>query len=348
MQTPFTRVRMSWLTLFWVAALPVHFAHAQAALSSGDTQVEKRDTKAWLQRIHAAAGKRTYQGTVIVSSGGSVASSRISHYCDGRDQFERIDALDGQARHVVRHNEKVHTIWPQRRIAMVEQRDQLSSFPGLLQAGGERVPDHYDLRAVGQERVAGREADVLSIRPKDHHRYGYRLWADAATGLLLRAEVLGERGAVLESSAFSDVTIGAHPPLDSMMQPIRKLDDYRVLHPKSVPTQLEAEGWHLEPKVPGFRMVSCVKRPVDGPLRTQSPAAAQEPQLVQAVYSDGLTYVSVFIEPYNVERHPRPVNAAIGATQTLMHRQGDGWVTLMGDVPAATLRLFSEALERRK
>jgi len=115
-----------------------------------------------------------------------------------------------------------------------------------------------------------------------------------------------------------------------------------------VPTTLEAEGWHLESKVPGFRLVSCVKRPVDGPLRAQSAAAGHEPQLVQAVFTDGLTSVSIFIEPYNPERHPRPMNAAIGATQTLMHRQADWWVTLMGDVPAPTLRLFSEALERRK
>jgi sigma-E factor negative regulatory protein RseB len=348
MLTPSARFRLSWLTLFWVAALPAQFVHAQSALQSGDALVEKREAKAWLYRIQEAANKRSYQGTVIVSSGGAVASSRITHYCEGRDQFERIDALDGQARHVVRHNEQVHTVWPQRRIAMVEQRDQLSSFPGLLQAGGERVAEFYDLRAVGQERVAGREANVLSLRPKDGHRYGYRLWSDAATGLLLRTEVLGERGGVLESSAFSDVAIGVHPSVDSLMQPIRKLDGYKVLQPTAAPTTLEAEGWHLESKVPGFRLVSCVKRPVDGPLRAQSAAAGHEPQLVQAVFTDGLTSVSIFIEPYNPERHPRPMNAAIGATQTLMHRQADWWVTLMGDVPAPTLRLFSEALERRK
>jgi sigma-E factor negative regulatory protein RseB len=243
----------------------------------------------------------------------------------------------------------VHTVWPQRRVAMVEQRDQLSSFPGVLQGSGDRVPELYDLRAVGQERVAGREADVLSVRPRDAHRYGYRLWADSATGLLLRAEVLGERGAVIESSAFSDVVLGAHPSIETLTQPIRKLDGYRVLKPVAVPAQLEAEGWRIEPKVPGFKLVSCVKRPVDGPLRAVAGDGTHQPQLLlQSVYSDGLTYVSIFIEPYSPERHPRPMHTVIGATQTLMHRQGDWWVTLMGDVPAPTLRLFAEAIERRK
>jgi len=189
------RGRISWLTLFWLATLPAHLAHAQTALNSGDAIVEKREAKAWLSRIQEAASKRSYQGTVVVSSGSTVASSRITHHCEGRDQFERIDSLDGQARHVVRQNEQVHTVWPQRRVAMVERRDQLSSFPGLLQAGGDRVPDYYELRSIGQERVAGREANVLMLRPKDQHRYGYRLWADKATGLLCAPRCSGSEAA---------------------------------------------------------------------------------------------------------------------------------------------------------
>jgi sigma-E factor negative regulatory protein RseB len=31
-----------------------------------------------------------------------------------------------------------------------------------------------------------------------------------------------------------------------------------------------------------------------------------------------------------------------------MRRQGDWWVTVVGDVPTATLRHFANALERRK
>jgi len=334
--------RASWVACLWVALLAAPLAQAQSALNSGDALVEKREMKAWLARIQEAANKRSYQGTVIVSSGATVASSRISHYCEGRNQFERIDALDGQPRHVVRQNEQVHTVWPEHRVAMVEQRDQMSSFPGLLQAGGEHLTDFYDLKFTGQERVAGREANVLMLRAKDGHRYGYRLWADKSTGLLLRTEVLTDSGTVLESSAFSEVAVGTHPPLESLLQPIRRLEGYRISHPALVPVRLEDEGWRLTSGVPGFRQVSCIKRPADSPLRVSRPA--EQPRL-QAVYSDGLTYVSVFIEPFRAERHTRPMQAAIGATQTLMRRKGEWWITVMGDVPAPTLRRFAESLE---
>jgi sigma-E factor negative regulatory protein RseB len=327
--------------LLAVAALS---AQAQLAQTAGDPLVEARETKAWLSRIQEAANKRNFQGTVVVSSGGSVASSRIAHFCESGDQFERIDSLDGQVRHVFRHNDVVHTVWPHKRVAVIEQRDQSNSFPALLQAGHDRVTDFYAVKAVALERVAGHEANVLLMRSKDNLRYGYRLWAEKSTGLLLRSEVLGERGEVLESSAFSDVTIGVKPQPETVLQPVKKLDGYTTIRSKQVPVHLEAEGWQVTSSVPGFKMVSCVKRPFDLP---KAQGAGGE-QMLQAVYSDGLTTVSIFIEPYNPERHNRPMTTAIGATQTLMHRQGDWWVTVMGDVPAPTLRLFATGLQRKK
>ena len=167
--------------------------------------------RAWLLRIHDAASRRNFQGTFVVSGAGGVASARISHFCEGPNQYERIESLDGRQRKVFRHNDVVQTVWPASHVAMIEQRGMLSSFPALLQAGDDGIAEWYEVRAEGSERVAGHEANVLAIRARDGHRYGYRLWADRASGLLLRAEVVGERGDVLETSAFSDVVIGIRP-----------------------------------------------------------------------------------------------------------------------------------------
>lgn len=326
-----------------IASLPL--SHAQTALGSGDPLVEARETRAWLTRIQDAANKRNFVGTVVVSAGGTVASTRIAHYGEGRDQFERIDSLDGQVRSVYRHNDLVHTVWPQRRVAVVEQRDQMSSFPGLLQAGHDRVQEFYELRPIAVERVAGHEANVLMLRPRDKLRFGYRLWAEKNSGLLLRAEVLGERGEVLESSAFSDVSIGVKAQPENVVQAVKKLDGYKVIKQQSQSTQPEGEGWTLKASVPGFKLVSCVKRQLDVQGRAASSAAEQT---LQTVYSDGLTYVSIFIEPYNAERHAKPIVTAIGATQTMMRRDGDWWITAMGDVPSGTLRQFANGFERKK
>lgn len=330
---------------FCVVASPA-WAQASAA-AGGDAQA--REVRAWLLRIHEAASQRNFQGTFVVSGGGAVSSARIAHFCEGPNQFERSETLDGQARLVYRHNEVVTTLWPANKTAMVEQRDTLAQFPALLQAGDDHIADFYDVRPQGADRVAGRDANVLVVKPRDAYRYGYRLWADQASGLLLRADVIGERNEVLESSAFSDVTIGVKPQPESVLQPMKKLEGYRIVRPVLTPTKLEAEGWSMRQAAPGFRQVSCVKRPMEGAAESKAERVVEtRPQVLQTIFSDGLTYVSLFIEPFDPQRHTRPMLASVGPTQTLMQQQGDWWVTVVGDVPPATLRMFAKGLERSK
>jgi sigma-E factor negative regulatory protein RseB len=334
------------LTLAWAALAHASPACGGQAVALGASSAPPSEVRAWLLRIHDAASRRNFQGTFVVSGGGNVASARIAHFCEGPNQYERIESLDGRQRKVFRYNDVVQTVWPGSHIAMIEQRGMLSSFPALLQAGDDGIADWYEVRAEGSERVAGHEANVLAIRARDAHRYGYRLWADRASGLLLRAEVVGERGDVLETSAFSDVVIGIRPQPESVLHAMRKLDGFRVVRPILTPTRLEAEGWTMRQIAPGFRQVGCVSRQIEAPDEASSRPAA--PAVIQSIYSDGLTYVSVFIEPFRPERHGKPTFAALGATSTLAQRQGDWWVTVVGDTPPATLKIFAAALERRK
>jgi sigma-E factor negative regulatory protein RseB len=317
-----------------------------AGWAGGSTAAEGSapvDARAWLVRVHEAASRRNYQGTQVVTAGGTISSSRVAHYCDGTQQYERVDMLDGQTRRVFRHNDTVYTVWPQRQVAVVEQREPLPPFPAVLQTSGESLTEHYELMAQGSDRQAGYDADVFLLKPRDRLRFAQRLWAERSTGLLLRADVLGPHGEVLESSAFSEVAIGVKPQPDQVLQPLKKLEGYRVLRPVLTPTQLEAEGWLLKQAVSGFRQVSCVKRPLD-PVANDDGAAKT---VLQTIFSDGLTHVSLFIEPFDPQRHQRPMVTAMGATHTLMLRQGDWWVTVVGDVPASTLKQFAGALERR-
>jgi sigma-E factor negative regulatory protein RseB len=321
------------------------FVPDASAQGGAEPSAEPREVRAWLMRIHEAASKRNFQGTFVVSGGGEVSSARIAHFFEGTNQFERIESLDGQARYVFRHNDVVHTVWPGSRVAVIEQSQLMMSFPALLQAGDDRIVDFYEVRPQGSDRVAGHDANVLLVKPKDSYRYGYRLWSEKVSGLLLRADVLGDRSEVLETSAFSDVVIGVKPQPESVLQPMKRLDGYRIVRPVLTPTKLEAEGWTLRDAAPGFLQVSCVRRPMDGPSGDRDGGADT---VLQAIYSDGLTYVSIFIEPFDARRHTRSMLASVGATQTLMRRQGDWWITVVGDMPASTLKMFAKGLERRR
>jgi sigma-E factor negative regulatory protein RseB len=110
-------------------------------------------------------------------------------------------------------------------------------------------------------------------------------------------------------------------------------EGWRVEQPDAVKTSAAAEGWGLKAPVAGFRPVSCYKRPAEGVL--------------QWIFSDGLASVSVFVEPYDRDRHVQEGVFASGATHTLTRRLQDWWITAVGEVPPATLRTFSLSLERR-
>jgi sigma-E factor negative regulatory protein RseB len=321
--------------------MPLGGAHA----APSDSVPGAHETKVWLTRIHEAAKKNNFQGTFIVSGGGSVSSARIARFCEGNNQFERIESLDGQARHVFRHNDIVHTLWPQSRVAVVEQRSNLNTFPALLQKGGDRIVEFYEVQLQGHERIAGREAYVLMLRPRDTYRYGYKLWSDQETGLLLRADLLSERSEVLESSAFSDVAIGVQSKPATVLKPMKKLEGYRVVRPVMDATTLEAHGWVFGRPVPGFQQISCVQRPVERGVDVATSGAATP--ILQTIFSDGVSHVSVFIEPYSADRHTRAKHASVGPTQTLTRRQEQWWITVVGEVPAATLRAFATGFDRR-
>jgi sigma-E factor negative regulatory protein RseB len=329
---------MRWLPL---AALLTGLLPAGAgAQEAGATGLA--DARAWLSRIHAAAGSGNYHGTMVFSAGGALSSSRVWHYCVGDQTYEKLETLDGRQQRIVRHNDAVHTLWPQSRLAVVEKREAPAAWSTTPQRVDPKALEQYELRPNGAARVAGREATVFMLEPRDALRYAQRLWADQATGLMLRADIIGPgpEQPVLESTAFSEIEIGVDPQPQAVLQALRKLDGYRVLRPRQQRTTLEAEGWVLAQPVPGFQLAGCLNRGM-------ATAGEFEPVL-QTVFTDGLTHVSVFLEPYRPQRHGREIQARQGATATVTRRRGEHWVTVVGDVPPATLQLFAEALERRR
>ena len=157
-------------------------------------QAAPDDPRARLVRMHAAAFQRNYQGTMVFAAGGGISSSRVAHFCVGSDSYERVESLDGPPRQVLRHNDTVHTLWPQAAVMRVEKRRSASPGGAMTDRVDPRALDHYELRVEGRDRVAGREAEVLLMLPRDGLRYAQRLWSDLATGLMLRADVLGKVG----------------------------------------------------------------------------------------------------------------------------------------------------------
>jgi sigma-E factor negative regulatory protein RseB len=345
--------RRSLAGMLWAGAtgwLALHPGRAEAAPASLPT-----DWPSLLRRIRDASLRRSYSGTYVVNAGGAISSSRIVHSADGRHVVERIESLDGQMRHIYRQDDAVHVFLPRTREVTVEQHDAFGGFPSLPGgpvAAPAQLGELYELQAAGEDRVAGHDAQVWTLRPRDSYRYAQRLWLERSSGLLLRTDTLGPRGETLESAAFSELTLDNAPSAAGLLQEMRRLEGYRVRKASHQRTDLEQEGWWLRSLPPGFVMLRCVRRPLrsaapEDSVTTALGPATESSGVVQAVFGDGLTSVSLFMEPdAGTPRRETPLSW--GATQALSRRIGNAWVTVVGDVPLVTLQFFSNQLERRQ
>ena len=308
---------------------------------------ESRNIDEWLVRMHEAAKKRSYVGTFVVSSAGAMTSAKIWLACEGSEQVERVDMLSGAPRSTFRHNDQVVTFMPEQKVVRHEKQESLGTFPQFLQITDNRIADFYALRTGGTERVAGVAADIVTLQPKDTLRFGYRVWTERKRGLVVKLQTLDLDGKVLEQAAFSELQLDAPLKIDKLVQMMGKVDGYRVEKPTLVKTTASAEGWAVKLPVAGFKSVSCYKRPASGAvLATGLPLAGDAP--LQWIFSDGLASVSVFVEPIDKQRYDKESTLSLGATQTLTRQVDNHWITVMGEVPMATLQLFASSIERKK
>ncbi len=321
---------------------------AVATAQTPDPTLPRRDAAAWLGKIHRAAQRENYVGTLIYQRGSVMHASRIQHFSDlVHNEYERLETLDGKPREVLRQNDIVHSLIPEAKLVVVERQDAKDRFPALLATNKGDVLDLYEMRRLAPERVAGMECEVFSLVPHDGARYAVRLWAEKHSGLLMRAQTIGEGGKVLEQVAFSQIEIGVPSEKQKILGAIKNAANWQRYEINYQPANIAEEGWLIAVPVKGFQKIREVRRPL-GDLRSpQGSGREQVFEVLQVVYSDGLTGLSVFIEPVSEQRVRREGVASLGATQVVVRKVADFWITVVGEVPAATVKQFAAAVEYR-
>lgn len=336
---------LAWLGAALLLALTGGPAAAQSGVpapaAASELKANERSVAEWLLRMHEASRERSYRGTFVVQAGGHMSSARIWHVCDGEQQIERVESLTGAPRSTFRRNDQVMTFLPASRVAISEKRESLGLFPNLLQAADSSMARLYRVQALGHERVAGLESDVVHLQPLDNLRFGYRIWSERKTGLVVKLQTLDRAGQVLEQAAFSELQLDAPVSMVQLTQMMDNTEGYRVQKPGLVKTTPAQEGWALKKEVPGFKSMSCFRRAM------ASGSVAPQDATFQWIFSDGLASVSLFVDVFDASRHASPGHQAMGATHTLTQRLGNWWLTAVGEVPVQTLLAFAQALERK-
>ena len=337
---------MKLLAICWMLLALMGAAQGQptipAVVSVSRAGTAQSSVEQWLLRLQEVASQGAYVGTFVLTAGNHMSSARIWHVCEGSQQIERVEALTGVRRSIFRRNDQVMTYLPESRVAIAEKRTSLGLFPNLLKRADSSIGQHYQLVSIGQDRVAGMGADVVQLVPRDGWRFGYRVWTEQTTGMVIKLQTLDARQTVLEQAAFSDLQMAQPLSWAKLSAMMDKTDGYLIKKPELVSTSADQQGWHLKADVPGFKSISCHKR--------LESSAGVEDGAFQWVFSDGLATVSLFIEAFDATRHMKLQHHddfAIGATQVQTRRIGDWWLTVVGEVPQLTLQRFAQSLERK-
>ena len=310
-----------------------------------------------LVRMQQAAKKLNYSGTFVYQQANQIRTSRITHVFDGQDEFEKLELLDGIPKEFIRRNDVVTCYLPDTKTIQVERNVTQEAFPALLNTTPKSLNAGYLIRKAEMSRVAGTDCQTLSFEPKDSYRFGYRLCIDLVTGLLLRAQTIDMKNEVIEQIAFTQLSFG-DVDKSAIQTSFSHVGHWRT---DNVTVQSKAQsGWELKFLPIGFKKTREIKRSIpislhapDAPASTNTvsgaatavakPELARQQQVVQMIFSDGLSAFSVFIEPASAGRVEGSLQQ--GAVTIMGKRQGDYWLTVVGEVPFVAIKEVINSIE---
>ena len=316
------------LLLFQFITLPVALA--------ADTSQQAASI---INNMTLASKQLNYDGIFIYKRGPRMDTMRIIHKSGENGESERLISLTGIPREVIRNEDSITCIFPDNHAVMVNKsRPQNLLTTELLPEPIEKIAGFYTFSVAGKDRIAGRDTHVVNIVPRDKYRYGYQLWIDTDTYLLLKSELKDSYGKTMEQILFTQIDVMAEIP-DHLLEPAINGKGYTWYNRTSekTPRQDNYLDWKVTWMPEGFRMSDQEK---------QLDVTGKMP-VVQMVYTDGLAVVSVFVE--QLQKNPDVMRGAsrMGAVNVYALLNNGHQVTAVGEVPQKTVQLMATSVKRQ-
>ncbi|MDZ4202680.1 MAG: MucB/RseB C-terminal domain-containing protein [Gallionella sp.] len=293
---------------------------------------ERQVSLDWLKTVAFASHQTDYTGVFVYQYDKRVESSRITHVTGTDGEYERLESLDGPKREIIRHHGQIWS-YNNHKMVQVGSRHGGSRFPSLLPEQLSALSENYQAREAGVERVAGYDTQAILFQPRDNLRYSHKIWAHTDSGLPLKAAVLGEKNQVVEQYAFTQLQIGGN--IDRSWIVVRPPNETarKDKHSESKPVD---SGWVVDAMPSGFKKTMEVLRPMRG----------KHAPVTQLVFSDGLSAISIFVEPSDKDEDDVEGLTSRGAMNLYHKVIDDHLVTVVGEVPPRTVMQVLGSIRR--
>ncbi len=318
----------------WLLSLCLVVVPALADSGAGDTDAEARRL---LDAMTEAGRTLDYDGVFVYRRNHQMDAMRIIHKSEDGRERERLISLSGHAREVIRNEKSVTCIFPDDQSVRVERSRPYQLLSSQFPSSVDKLADSYVFKTAGTGRTAGRDAQIIEIVPRDHFRYGYRLWLDEESHLLLKSELLNEEGKPMEQFMFTQLEIVDSIP-DSLLEPAITGSDYSWYeNPDDSHKPASEDEWKIGWLPAGFSVTD----------RSDELLADSPRPVHHMVVSDGLALVSVFVERVSDQEAARVGPSKLGAVHAFARHADKHQIMVIGEVPAITVRRVADGISQQ-
>ena len=303
---------------------------------------------AWLmlQKTAYAARELNYQGVFSYQNGKQTRSVQITHMNRDGQEMTRNLVLDAKlqsklSREVFSQGNDILIVSPKNEsnntsTVVIEKRRGQNLFPAMLPTDLQVLKTSYTTRISATEMVAGRGTQVIELIANDNYRYSYKIWSDAEFGLLLKMTLIDSNKQTLEQFEFTQLSMLNSRDVNWFQPKIDVKKNY--VTDVSAPVNHVDTNWIVAELPTGYMKVDHVVLNLPG----------KTVPVDQMIFSDGIASVSLFIESISKAVRPKTGHMVIGSTNICANVIDGYQITVVGEVPAATVLQIAKAVTFKK
>jgi sigma-E factor negative regulatory protein RseB len=292
----------------------------------------RNSAESWLRRLANNIQSKNYEISFVLNIPGKDTQPYLWRHAvlDNGKHVEQLSSLNGPGFENVRVDNVVSLFQPGYPPYSINSNAIDGPIPVTLLNEPEKLFQSYQFILVGRNRVSGRSAQQIRITSKDKTRYGYHIWLDEETGMLLKLNMYGLKGEMLQQIQVTQLRVDDR--VAELFAQLQQENLPRVLN-VNLPPQRE-HNWYLAFKPVGMKVI-----------KQDIHQLAVTGQVVEySLLSDGLVNVSVYVKA-DTGVFQEDVNLNNGANTVHSRTNGKVQVTIIGDVPLITAQKMADSIE---
>lgn len=289
------------------------------------------DGQMWFERMQHALQNHNFSASLVHVQGQRVELFRWLHgQSDDGQNLEVLYSLNGPEIHIVRRAQRVSYFHPMISPYSVRARSLFGPIPLGFYNDYAELAESYNAVAMGGARVIDRPAVHVRLVPRDQERFGYSIWLDRETGMLLRVATVSPSGDILEQIQITSMELSEEINPDLLQVKAMGLPPLARDEVNQTPVR---HAWQKNWMPVGFKQIRANHHqlPMTG-------IAAD-----YFLYSDGMTRISIYIS-----EDPKAASSLSyeGLDSLYSHQHQNYTVTAVGRVPMATLQRIALSVRR--